>query len=84
MAVVVALAHHSRGPRHQLRMKQMLFRWVVPLLSAESRLSKLPGRGVDLLGAYSCIRSGHEKDGMQSAVTALPGLFLNAPHWKAR
>ena len=82
MAVVVAMANHSRGPRHQLRMKQMLFRWVVPLLSAESRVSELPGRGVDLLGA--CIRSGHEKDGMQSAVTALPGLFLHAPHWKAR
>lgn len=85
MAVTVALANRSRGPRRQLRMKQMLFRWSLPLPSAKVLPSAtLPGGGADLLGAYSCIRSGHKEGGMQSAVKALPWLFLNAPLWRER
>lgn len=57
----------------------------MPLPSAKVLPSAtLPGGGADLLGAYSCIRSGHKEGGMQSAVKALPWLFLNAPLWRER
>ena len=61
MAVAMALANHSHGPRHQLGMKQMTFRrGVAPAFAARAcwrcpgiRSSSAPGR----------LRSGHQKNG---------------------
>lgn len=61
MAVTAVLVNCSPGPRYQLRMKQMLFKVGFLLLPTVKVLLSVPsgGRGVCLLGVFSCIKLGH-------------------------